>query len=159
MAVLLFSCNQGKQQQEAASPDLAVSWEENRAGHYSVELAYVKITVDRRAGGRITTLAIEDTNLLTGPDIDSINYGSTLWLSPQNLWRWPPPSVLDRQPYKLIAKSDSLSIKSSVDNRFGVSFSKSFLPSLKDTSLQITYGIHNHTDSVVTYALWEVTRM
>jgi HD superfamily phosphohydrolase len=59
----------------------------------------------------------------------------------------------------LIAKSDSLHLKSSVDDRFGVSFSKSFLPSLKDTSLQITYELHNHTDSVVTYALWEVTRV
>ena len=158
-SVLLFSCNHGTKQKKVASAGFDVSWEGNQAGHYSVELAYVKITVDLQAGGRITTLAIDDANLLTGPDIDSINYGSTLWLSPQNLWRWPPPSVLDRQPYQLIAKSDSLFIKSSVDNRFGVSFSKSFLPSLKDTSLQITYSIHNRTDSVVTYALWEVTRM
>ena len=81
LAVFLLACSQRKSEQEAAFPALNVSWEENQAGQYTLELANVKLAVDRQAGDRIVTLAIDDANLLTGPDIDSINYGSTLLLS------------------------------------------------------------------------------
>lgn len=159
LAIFLFSCVPAIQEEENKLPAKNLNWRESQPGQFTMDFANVEITIDRLAGGRIIKLAIEGTNLLTGPSLDSINFGSTLWLSPQSLWRWPPPAVLDRQVYELVKNSDSLYLKSRIDDRFGVSFSKSFLASLQDTSLQITYGLHNHTDSVVSYAIWEVTRM
>lgn len=159
LLVLLSYCS-SPDEGKAIDYEESSTWKEIEEGHYYWKIGDVSIGVDSQNGGRISTLAIHGFNLLTGPEVDSINYGSTLWLSPQNLWGWPPPATLDRQPYRLISAEDSiLHLHSMIDERFGLSFGKRFLPSEQDTSLRITYTIHNHTDSVRQYAIWEVTRM
>lgn len=159
LLVLLTFCSSPEEEKSTASEE-PPNWKEIEEGLYQWNLGDVSIGVDSQKGGRISTLTIHDFNLLTGPEVDSINYGSTLWLSPQSLWRWPPPATLDRKPYRLISARDSLlHLQSMIDERFGLSFKKMFFPSQQDTSLRITYTIHNHTDSVRQYAIWEVTRM
>lgn len=134
-------------------------WKKTAGGIYSLEMADVLMEVDPAAGGRIKTMAIDGFNLLTGPEIDTINYGSTLWLSPQRLWYWPPPATLDREVYQVLQSYDSLYLQSGVDSTFAVSFKKSIIPQAEDTSFLVTYSIQNHSDSLQRYALWEVTRM
>jgi hypothetical protein len=134
-------------------------WQKTTMGTYLSQMGGIVMEVDPEEGGRIITMSIDGYNLLTGSEIDSINFGSTLWLSPQNLWRWPPPASLDRAPYQILAKSDTLYLQSQTDTRFGVSFTKQFIAIPADTVFSMVYAIRNHTDSVQQYALWEVSRM
>lgn len=134
-------------------------WQKLEDGSFITHLPNTTLSIDPNAGGRISCLAIDGFNLLTTKSVDSINYGATLWLSPQNLWQWPPPPILDQQPYRVRLAEDTLILTSDTDENFGIRFSKSFIPSLQDTSILLAYTMHNPTDSVHTYALWEVSRM
>ena len=55
----------------------------------------VRLEVDATRGGRITALRLGDRNLLSGAEVDAINYGSTFWTSPQSAWGWPPVAEID----------------------------------------------------------------
>ncbi len=134
-------------------------WKSTEEGVYQLAMAGVLMEVDTETGGRIKTLAIDGVNLMTGPEIHRINYGSTLWLSPQEIWYWPPPATLDHYTYDILQSSDTLYLRSDIDPEFGVSFSKKFIPQRTDTSFLMTYSLENHTDSLQSYAIWEVTRM
>ena len=158
ISVLLTFCSSPEEEKSIADEEQA-NWKEIDEGHYQWNMGDVSIGIDGQKGGRITRLTLHDFNLLTGPEIDSINYGSTLWLSPQKLWRWPPPATLDSQPYHLESAKDTLHLISKTDERFGLIFSKQFFLSKKDTSLLMSYAIHNQADSVQAYAIWEVSRM
>ena len=151
----LTSCNNENGKYIQAKP----SWQSYGDGMYRLSMANVLLEVDSNTGGRIITLAIDDFNLLTGPEIDSINYGSTLWLSPQKLWYWPPPVALDRSQYQVLGSGDTLCMQSQVDEKFGVSFRKEMIPTAQDTSILINYTIQNNTQGLQNYAIWEVTRM
>jgi hypothetical protein len=124
----------------------------NQEGDYAFKFANVELVVSAKTGGRILDLKIGDINLLTGPDINQENYGSTLWPS-------PPPATLDSQPYEVNSTDKKLSMISGVDSRFHVKFEKEIAISLADTSIQLVYRIHNPSNSTVQMAPWEVTRV
>lgn len=63
----------------------------------------LSVTVESQRGGRITAFAWDGATVLQGPDVDPQNYGSTLWVSPQSRWGWPPSASIDRSPYRVIA--------------------------------------------------------
>jgi len=49
--------------------------------------------------GRITSFLVDGRNFLTDDKVDSLNWGSTFWPSPQSDWDWPPPAAIDNEPY------------------------------------------------------------
>ncbi len=63
-----------------------------------------------RYGGKVIYFGPEGFNFLTGQDINEINFGSTLWPSPQKSWNedgWPPPKTLDRGYYHVEEVGDN----------------------------------------------------
>ncbi len=149
--VVLESCTPSNEPQQG--------WIKQSDLAYSYQLNNSKIIVDPGYGGRITQLKINGIPLLTGPEIDPINYGSTLWPSPQSTWNWPPPAELDSQPYQVTLAGDSLRLVSRTDTTLQLAFSKEIIPQAKDTSFHIIYAVTNTKDSVQNYTIWEVSRL
>ncbi|MFA0813343.1 hypothetical protein [Microbulbifer epialgicus] len=116
----------------------------------------LSIAVDPKVGGRVTALRYKNIELLTGSEIHPINFGSTLWISPQSLWDWPPIAAHDSQPYQVIKSgAQNLSLEGPVGA--GVSVEKHFSWTGHDL-LQLDYKLET-TKDFEALAAWEVTRV
>jgi hypothetical protein len=115
------------------------------------------MSIDPNAGGRITSFKLGNYEFLTGKDIHPDNYGSTFWPSPQTIWNWPPPSVLDNEPYQSVNNGKSIILTSGKDPVTGLQFIKEFSTGKNDW-LEITYSMINISQDVKKAAPWEVTR-
>lgn len=66
------------------------------------------IAVDLDLGGRISSLQHDGQEILnTKRDSNNIQWGSTVWTSPQKDWNWPPPAWIDTEAYTLLGHSNS----------------------------------------------------
>src|ERR1700690_2764216 len=75
----------------------------NQNNLYTLQMGPIKLVIDASVGARITEFSYDGTNVLTGPDVNPTNYGSTFWPSPQSSWyaatNLPPIPAIDNQPY------------------------------------------------------------
>lgn len=121
---------------------------------------YIELTVIPEYGGRVSSLKWQGKELLfTGRDVKSENnWGSTFWLSPQKLWDWPPPKIIDSEPYtvtKALGKAVSMSSQQSM----GVVVKKNFsLSKMKSNQVIVNYEIQAKRQTP-RIAAWEVTRI
>jgi hypothetical protein len=162
IVVIMIGCKSSTEPEDVQLPVTGdVSPVQNEEDDYVFNFAGMELVVSAKTGGRILDLKIAGTNLLTGPEVNIQNYGSTLWPSPQSSWinGWPPPATLDSEPYEVKSTDKKLSIISAVDSRFSVKFEKEIAISLADTSIQLVYRIHNPSNRTVQMAPWEVTRV
>lgn len=115
--------------------------------------------IDPHIGGRITYLKIDGTNFLTDSVVNSDNWGSTFWPSPQSDWHWPPPAEWDNKPYTTQVEGDRIKMEGPADPKTGLAVTKIF--SADDTKglYNLEYVITNHSSSVRKVAPWEVTRV
>jgi hypothetical protein len=86
----------------------------------------VSMEIDARVGGRVTALRLGGHNLLTGPEVDPGNYGSTFWTSPQTAWGWPPVPEIDHLPYRAHLEGDTVVMRSDPAPALGVEIEKRF---------------------------------
>lgn len=115
--------------------------------------------VDPRAGARITGFFIGETNLLTGPEVDSSNYGSTFWTSPQSDWQWPPPPEVDHLPYAVLeGEGDVLVCCGTPCAALGILVTKRFALGANQ-SFRVEYEICNQTNDIIKVAPWEISRV
>jgi len=147
-----------------ASAELVLPIERN--GAYTLELTDGSDTLlfecTAEEGGLITKFMLNDKHLisqLTG----SHQYGSTFWPSPQT-WGWPPASSMPNlatTPYQATvdANSHTIVLESAVQHTVGLQFIKQFSPDLVNMAINLRYTIRNTSDSEVSVAPWEVTRV
>ena len=118
--------------------------------------------VDAAHGARITRFGLGDANLLTGPEIDMVNYGSTFWPSPQERWGWPPVPELDSEAYEFAEAAPGIKgiqFKSRPGMRAKVSVSKHIDASIGEDTVDITYSLTNEDNVATSWAAWEITRV
>ena len=127
-------------------------------GNYSVASGPARITVDPRVGGTIDSLFFDGYEFLTGKEVHPFFYGSTFWPSPQSDWNWPPPPILNVDPYAASVDGDTLTMVSGKDEKTGFQFTKRFSPG-KGGRLELSYGISNVSNAVKKVAPWEITRV
>jgi hypothetical protein len=125
----------------------------------ALEIGDIYFEVDPMVGGRITSFRLGGADVLTGPDVDAHNYGSTFWTSPQSDWGWPPPVEVDRHPYDVSAGADVLTLESSPHDALGIRVTKRFVADRALGAVVIEYGIHNVSATPKVYAPWEVSRV
>lgn len=135
-----------------------VSIEKLSGSYYEITLNGQKMLIDAGCGGRIVSLKSNRHELLLQDSINPINYGSTLWVSPQD-WGWPPPAILDRGRYSVRIENNSLMLSSGVDDLMKCKIEKTIHSVVGDTSFVIEYKIINESDIILKYAPWEVTRV
>jgi hypothetical protein len=127
---------------------------------HALAFADVSFEVDAKVGGRVTALRLGSRNLLTGPEVDPGNYGSTFWTSPQAVWGWPPIPEIDNAPYKVkTAKANELVLRGPTSPTLGVSVDKRFVADPAAGAIRQTFTIHNHGKDPITTAPWQITRV
>ena len=138
--------------------------------YLTLDLGGARMVVDVEKGARITELSIAGVNVLSGPGINSQNFGSTFWPSPQSLWGWPPLKPFDTDPYTGIMDPLTGGIRLDsepaalpmVEGYPKLRLSKTFLPLPEKNAVDVTYGIANVSTNgapAVTTAPWQVTRV
>ena len=128
----------------------------------SLELALddgTRLEIDPARGGRITGLWFEGRNLLTGADVDPINYGSTFWTSPQSQWGWPPVFEIDGAPYATKPVDDGFALLGPKSDALGVSVGKRFEVIRGRRAFRLQYAIINHAATEARLSPWQVTRV
>jgi len=128
-----------------------------RAGKYVLERG--ALSFDPAHGARVTRLAWRGQNLLTGPDIDMLNYGSTFWPSPQARWSWPPVPELDSAAYTARVEGDALSCSSQPGTRARVSVHKRVRAGSAADGVELEYTLTNDDSVPASWAPWEITRV
>lgn len=121
-----------------------------------LEQEALTLCVDASFGGHVTEFSWHGQNALStsGPAV-----GSTFWPSPQSSWGWPPPPVLDNQPYDYQVEPNVLILTSQVCPKTGLQVRKHFALSHPSNSLVVTYTLINASEQSCQYAPWEITRI
>jgi hypothetical protein len=130
-----------------------------RDGRYTLELGGVVLEVDPAAGGRVTALRVDGRNLLTGPDVDPDNYGSTFWTSPQSQWGWPPVPEIDHGPYAAAIEGPLVVMRGAVSPALGVAVEKRFGAGGARDAFTLEYRVLNRGAAATRLAPWEITRV
>jgi hypothetical protein len=125
----------------------------------TLEVDGCRLEVDARRGARVISLRWDGLEVLSGPDVDADNYGSTFWTSPQSDWTWPPPEEIDRAPYAMAAATDVLTFTGPESPALGVRVTKRFRVDRAKGAFSLEYGLHNVGAEPRAYAPWEVTRV
>jgi hypothetical protein len=107
----------------------------------------------------VISFKLDGEELLTGPDREPSNYGSTFWPSPQKDWGWPPRPALDKNPYTAIVYENKVVLTGSTDSLTEYQFVKIFESMETDTSILATYFIMNNSKTDKQVAGWEIHRV
>jgi hypothetical protein len=127
---------------------------------YSFRFADTVFAVDADNGARIVTFSLGGRNLLTAAkDASDINWGSTLWPSPQNDWSWPPPTEIDSSAYTASLAGAILTLTSATASALGLSVTKKFTVDSVAGVVKIEYRISNRGTQSRSVAPWEVSRL
>ena len=130
-----------------------------RDGRHVLAWDDVSFEVDARTGGRVTALRLGGRNLLTGPEIDAGNFGSTFWTSPQSAWGWPPVPEVDHAEYRASIEDSAIVMRSARSASLGVEIEKRFSADRARGAVLFEYRIHNLGAVPIQTAPWQVTRV
>jgi hypothetical protein len=110
--------------------------------------------------GRVTGLTFRGRNLLVGPEVNSILYGSTFWTSPQT-WPWPPAIDAAKWAHGIDSASGRV-VFDSGEVRVGdhpISVEKRFWGDAARNAVVAEYTVTNRGSTVLRFAPWQVTRV
>lgn len=125
---------------------------------YVLSFADLSFSVSAKKGGRIISFKCGDKELLTSDSVHSKYYGATFWLSPQSDY-WPQYRCVDELPYKAEIDGQILRLVSSPDSISGISVTKEFSLSEKDSSILVDYSVRNVSRQPKRFAPWDVVRV
>jgi hypothetical protein len=126
---------------------------------YRWRLGELSLDVDAAYGARIVGFRIGAENILTGPEVNALNFGSTFWTSPQADWNWPPLAELDSEPYTVTGAGDDLAFTSDPADGMGVAVTKRFHVDHARETVEVAYRIENRGAVPRTVAPWEISRV
>ncbi len=144
---------------DVPAPKLNPIAPEVRDGRHVLAWDDVSFEVDARTGGRVTALRLGGRNLLTGPEIDAGNFGSTFWTSPQSAWGWPPVPEVDHAEYRASIEDGAIVMRSARSVSLGVEIEKRFSADRARGAVLFEYRIHNLGAAPIQTAPWQITRV
>jgi hypothetical protein len=128
-------------------------------GAHVLDVEGVRLEVEPRVGGRVTSFRLGEAEILTGRDVHPTNWGSTLWTSPQSDWGWPPPPAFDDAAYVVEADPEAIALSGPPDGALGVALLKRFSADAATRSIVVEHGVRNVGMRPRSLALWEVSRV
>jgi hypothetical protein len=126
---------------------------------FALALDEARLEIDAAVGARVTGLSLAGRNLLTGPEVDPLNFGSTFWTSPQAHWGWPPIVEIDSAPYEASFDGEAIVMKGPPCAALGVSIEKRFEVDGARGAFVLGYRVVNCGAAPVLVAPWGVTRV
>lgn len=124
---------------------------------YSIEFKNIVFKVNS-FGGRIISFRMDQKEMLAGQEAHGDNFGSTLWPSPQSIWGWPPPAVLDSDIYSVFIENNAIVMTSNKDEKLGYQFIKRYKALPEKNAVEIIYSIQNISNENKSVATWEISR-
>ncbi len=129
----------------------------------TIRLGDLSLTVDPSVGGRIASFSLCEKEILrTDRDKNNWHWGSTVWISPQSDWNWPPHKTFDEASYKVLDQTqDTIEVVSDIDEDTGFQMTKRFKLQKSSTGIPqavMTYRLVNHTQEEKQIGLWENSR-
>ncbi len=118
-----------------------------------------EMSVDPVRGARICSFSLNGKNVLTGPDIDPDNWGSTFWTSPQSDWQWPPVVEIDSGPYAVVDCDTSFLCAGSLSPKLGILVTKRFSVRADRNCACVEYTMSNQSSETLRLAPWEISRV
>ncbi len=118
-----------------------------------------ELTVDPVRGARICSFSLNGCNVLTGPDVDPDNWGSTFWTSPQSDWHWPPVVEVDSGPYAVVDCDTSFLCAGALSTRLGILVTKRFSLVKERDCACVEYTMSNQGADTLRLAPWEISRV
>ena len=155
---IIYSCSEKDKNTQVATETSVIT--NKKGGIISLNFKNLNLEIDSSAGARISSFKVGDKELLyTSRDSNNNNWGSTFWPSPQSLWGWPPPAILDNSPYKVTLLKDTVTLTSQNAILPSINISKTIYSNSIDTSITIKYSMKNTSDSAIKIAPWEISRV
>lgn len=142
-----------------------------RSGKYVLEFENTVFEVDPTVGGRITTFSVAGQNVLAGADVtgNDVNWGSTVWPSPQTAWDsdaeedWPPLEHVDSAQYTAAVEGKTIVLTGPAAPDEGdlakVRVTKRFTPNLFERAIDCDLSLTNTDSDPKMFALWQVSRV
>jgi hypothetical protein len=149
-AVLLMTCKPGTQK----NTEIIYNLDET----ITFKIGDVLLTIDPNDGAKDISLNAYGVELLTGKEVRTEYYGSSLWLSPQKNY-WPQPDELDYGSYAVTDVEGGKLFTSQPDHKHGFQYFKETRVDEKNSAFLHRYRIRNISDSLQSCAAWEVTRL
>lgn len=156
---LLYSCADSKKTESTEQATPAATIEAIGDSAYTLSFAGLQAKIDVKNGGRLEGFSLNGENCLSGKNVNSGNWGTSMWPSPQSAWGWPPSQQLDNLAYSVVSDSTEIVLRSQKDPKQAFVFTKSYKIDPKDTSLVVTYKILNDTTVAQKVAAWEISRV
>jgi hypothetical protein len=126
-------------------------------GDYRLALDSLEFQV-AAAGARVVDVHLPGgANLLTGAAVNTTNFGSTFWTSPQSAWGWPPPPEFDTAAFKVGGDDASLVFTGPPGTEVQAALGKTFTAAGMAT-VRIDYRI-TAAGADGRFAPWEITRV
>jgi hypothetical protein len=117
----------------------------------------LEVELDPGGGGRLAVTRYEGVDVVLPPGRVPGFHGDTFWPSPQSLFDWPPPPVLDAGPYEVLRdEAREVLLRSGPDPQFGLQVEKRF--TIADHALAIDFTMTNTWPRPHALAAWQVTR-
>jgi hypothetical protein len=119
----------------------------------------VRLEIDAATGARVSGLRFAGRDLLSGPDADAGNYGSTFWPAPQSAWGWPPLAEIDHAPYRAEVEPEAIVVRGATSPALHVAVDKRFAADAGRNAVTFDFSIHNRGDAPTRLAPWQITRV
>lgn len=156
---LFLSCADSKNVASTELNESAIKYQPIGDSAYSISFGGLQATIDVKNGGRLEAFTLNGENCLSGKNINSGNWGTSMWPSPQSAWGWPPSQQLDNLTYSVISDSSEIVLRSQKDTKQAFIFTKAYKIDIKDSTLVVTYTILNDTTVAQKVAAWEISRV
>jgi hypothetical protein len=110
--------------------------------------------------GRVTGLSFRGKNLLMGPEVNPVTYGSSFWTSPQT-WSWPPAIDAAAYTHRIDAATNRIVFVSAdaIVNGQPLAIEKRFWGDARRNAVVAEYTVTNKGSTVLRFAPWQVTRV
>lgn len=158
MVAGLAACATQDVHRDAAAATPVVPLPELTGSTYSFTVSETTFAADGPTG-RVTGLAFRGRNLLSGPEVNNILYGSTFWTSPQT-WPWPPAIDAAKWTHRIDTAGrvvfDSGEVRVS---DHPVSVEKRFWGDGARNAVVAEYTVTNRGNTLLRFAPWQVTRV
>lgn len=138
--------------------------EVNEESYLTISSGPLSLSVDLNVGARVASFTYNGKEVLkTSRDANNWQWGSTVWVSPQSFWNWPPIPTFDQSKYSLISdENNRLMLVSDIDTVSNLQVTKS-IRLAEDESwghvATLRYRIYNRGTEPQTIGVWENTRV
>lgn len=153
----LLACqNEEPDAEKAPTPDQTEDYQILSAGP-------LKMAIDPNVGARIASFTYEGREILkTSRDEANLQWGSTVWTSPQSDWNWPPP-LFDTAKFDVAKTAENrMHFYSPIDTTTNLQIIKSVRLAIDEARgplATLRYQVYNRGTEPVKVAVWENTRV